>query len=98
MRSMVRALIKSIGCDGLTRRTIREAILDSDQLSIDPEVSPYRDMIAQETRWWAYPEARSTKTEKAAVENTQAAAIITKMGKAAVEAKQAAARLSLRPS
>ena len=90
MRLTVRALIESIGCDGLTLKMIREAILDSDQLSIDPKVSPYKEMIAQETRWWAYPEARSTKMEKAAVENKQAAAIITKMGEAAVEAKQAA--------
>ena len=69
---------------------IRVAILDSDELKIDPDVSPYKDMIAQEARWWAYPESRSTKMEKAAVENKQAAALITKMGKAAVEAKQAA--------
>ena len=71
VRSTVRALIKSIGSDGLTRRMIRAAILESDELKIDPEVSPYKDMIAQETRWWAYPEARSTKMEKAAVENKQ---------------------------
>ena len=92
VRLTVRALIKSIGSDHdiLTRRMIREAILDSDELKIDPQVSPYKDMIAEETRWWAYPEARSTKMEKAAVENKQAAAIITKMGKTAVEAKQAA--------
>ena len=83
MRLTVRALIESIGCDGLTRRMIRVAIQESDELKIDPEVSPYKEMIAQETRWWAYP-------EKAAVENKQAAAIITKMGKTAVEAKQAA--------
>ena len=61
MRLTVRALIKSIGCDGLTRRMIRVAIQESDELKIDPEVSPYKEMIAQETRWWAYP-------EKAAVE------------------------------
>ena len=90
MRLRVRALIESIGCDGLTRRMIRVAIQESDELKIDPEVSPYKEMIAQETRWWAYPEARSTKMEKAALENKQAAAIITKMGKTAVEAKQAA--------
>ena len=89
-RLTVRALIKSIGCDTLTRRMIRVAILDSDKLKIDPDVSPYKDMIAQEARWWAYPESRSTNMEKAAVENKQAAALITKMGKAAVEAKQAA--------
>ena len=74
MRSTVRALIKSIGCDSLTRRMSREAILDSDQLSIDPKVNPYKDMIAHETRWWAYPEARSTRMGKAAVEAKQTAA------------------------
>ena len=51
---------------------IRVAIQESDELKIDPEVSPYKDMIAQEARWWAYPEARSTRMWKAAVEAKQA--------------------------
>ena len=75
MRLTVRALIKSIGDSdaNLTIRKIRVAIVDSDELKIDPEVSPYKNMIKEEARWWAYSEARSTKMGKTAVEAKQAA-------------------------
>ena len=89
VRLTVRALIESIGCDGLTRRMIRVAIQESDELKIDPEVSPYKEMIAQETRWWAYPEARSTRMERGAVEAKQAAAKKKKSRAAAVEETEA---------
>ena len=84
---IVRALIESIGSPDLTINIIRDAIDASDQLSIDPRVDPYRTMVAQEARWWAYPKARTTKTGKAAVEAKQAAAKKKELGAATEEAR-----------
>ena len=86
MRLKVRALIKSIGGPDLTINIIRDAICASDQFSIDPREDPYRTMVAQEARWWAYPKARKTKTGKAAVEAKQTASKKKELGAAAEEA------------